>query len=178
MSGRDPSDDDMELFRSAIGEVERLRNDRAHHAAPRPHPVPRKHLEDQRAVLEESLHGGPEPGELETGDELHYARPGLQHRLLRRLRRGQFSVGAELDLHGLTAAEAHTALRDFLKSCRERDVRCVRIIHGKGLRSPNGRPVLKGKLDRWLRLREEVVAFCSARPVDGGTGAVYVLLRG
>jgi DNA-nicking Smr family endonuclease len=116
--------------------------------------------------------------EVETGDELIYLRPGIGSGVLRKLRRGQFSVGAELDLHGKTVSEARDALALFLKESQTFGIRCVRIIHGKGLGSRHGRPVIKGKLDRWLRMRDEVIAFSSARPIDGGTGAVYVLLRG
>lgn len=171
------SEDDIALFRESVGPISRVRHDRVHPHRQRPHPVPRQRLADEQQVLRDSLNGAPEPAESETGEELTYVRPGLQHRLLRKLRRGQFSIGAELDLHGMTAHAAHEALAGFLRECRARDLRGVRIIHGKGLRSRHGRPVLKGKLDRWLRQRDEVVAFCSARPVDGGTGAVYVLLK-
>jgi DNA-nicking Smr family endonuclease len=86
-------------------------------------------------------------------------------------------VAAELDLHGMTSELARSALREFMAECRRRDHRCVRIIHGKGRGSSNRGPVLKGKVNRWLRQRDDVLAFCSARPVDGGTGALYVLLR-
>jgi DNA-nicking Smr family endonuclease len=106
-----------------------------------------------------------------------FLRPGVQRRLLTRLRRGHFSIEAELDLHGMTTAVAHHELGQFLRHAKIRGIRCVRIIHGKGLRSPNGRSVLKAKVERWLRLRDEIVAFTSARPVDGGTGAIYVLLK-
>ena len=104
-------------------------------------------------------------------------RPGLQHKIVRRLRRGQISMEGTLDLHGNTVAQAHSALNQFLAECRARGVRGIRIIHGKGLGSADGRAVIKTKVDGWLRHRNEVAAFCSARPVDGGTGAVYVLLR-
>lgn len=171
------SDEDIALFREAVGPVVRVEHDRVQVRRQRPRPHPRQTLADRKRVLEESLLGFPDFDEAETGEELLFVRPGLQHRLLRKLRRGQFSIGAELDLHGMTAACAQAALAEFLKDCRARRIRGVRIIHGKGLRSPQGRPVLKGKLDRWLRMRDEVVAFCSARSVDGGTGAVYVLLK-
>lgn len=171
------SSDDIELFRSSVGPVQRLRQDRVHARARRPQPLPRQTLEEARQVLHDAVAGQPGFEELETGDELWFVRPGTQHRLLRKLRRGHFSIGAELDLHGMTVAEARETLTGFLKECHRRGVRAVRIVHGKGRRSPHGRPVLKGKLDRWLRLREDVVAFASARAVDGGTGAVYVLLK-
>lgn len=171
------SDEDMALFREAVGPVAPLVQDRVAPRRARPRAHPRQTLAERRQVLDDALAGAPAPGELETGDELVYVRPGAQHRLLRKLRRGQFSIGAELDLHGLSAASAHTVLSDFLRDCRRRHVHAVRIVHGKGRRSPRGQPVLKGKLDRWLRMRDDVVAFCSARAVDGGTGAVYVLLQ-
>jgi DNA-nicking Smr family endonuclease len=96
---------------------------------------------------------------------------------LRKLRRGQYAVEAELDLHGLTRHVAHAALRQFLNDCVLRGLRCVRVIHGKGLRSGPSGPVLKEGVDHWLRKLDNVAAFASARPVDGGTGALYVLLR-
>jgi len=86
-------------------------------------------------------------------------------------------VEAQLDLHGLTAAQARAALATFLRDCRIHGLRCVRIIHGKGRGSHNRQPVLKGKVNHWLRQRDEVLAFCTARPVDGGGGAVYTLLK-
>ncbi len=115
--------------------------------------------------------------ELETGDELLFARPGLQNKVLRQLRRGQISVTAQLDLHGMNAPLARKALAAFLNRCQAEDHRCVRIIHGKGLNSEHKQPVLKQKLNIWLRLRDDVLAFCSAPRVDGGTGAAYVLLK-
>jgi len=176
-SDRHLTDDDIALFREAVGPVTRIRHERVHTRAGQPRPLPRQTLADHEQVLRDSVSGYPEFVETETGEELLFARPGLQHRLLRKLRRGQFSIGAELDLHGMNVARAREALAEFLRECRLRNVRGVRIIHGKGRGSRGGRPVLKNQVDRWLRMRDEVVAFCSARPVDGGTGAVYVLLK-
>jgi DNA-nicking Smr family endonuclease len=118
-----------------------------------------------------------DPAEIETGEEMLFMRSGLQHGLMRKLRRGQFAIGAELDLHGLTVALAREALAGFLSACQAANVRCVRIVHGKGRSSPGKRPVLKGRLHGWLQHIDDVLAFCSARPCDGGTGAIYVLLR-
>ena len=101
----------------------------------------------------------------------------MQQAILRKLRRGQFQVGAALDLHGMTVATARDALAAFLQHARRDSLGCVRIIHGKGKRSHHRGPVLKQKINHWLRQRDEVLAFCSARPMDGGTGAIYVLLR-
>lgn len=173
-------DADLELFRAAMRQVRPLNVDESPNTdSPRPAPVPLQRLADERAVVQALLL----PGDgvsipfNETGEELVYLRAGLQRRVLRRLRRGYYRVTAELDLHGMTATTAHQALTRFLSHCRRRDYRCVRIVHGKGRRSSNRGPILKGKVDRWLRQRAEVLAFCSARPVDGGTGALYVLLQ-
>ncbi|MCS4503221.1 putative DNA endonuclease SmrA [wastewater metagenome] len=172
-------DSDPTLFREAMRDVRPLKDDGRHDAAaPRPRPVPRQRLADNSRVMAELLRPPQDDTDLgpERGEALSYLRDDIDRRVLRRLRRGRFVIQAELDLHGMVAADAVGALRDFLQECRERDVRCVRIIHGKGRRSGNDGPVLKGKVDRWLRQRDDVLAFCSARRVDGGTGAVYALL--
>jgi DNA-nicking Smr family endonuclease len=96
---------------------------------------------------------------------------------MRKLRRGQFIVGAELDLHGMTVPVAHRALNEFLARCLTTDTRCVRVIHGKGLSTPDRSPVLKSRVNNWLQQHGDVLAYCSARAHDGGTGAVYVLLK-
>jgi DNA-nicking Smr family endonuclease len=115
--------------------------------------------------------------EIETGDFLEFARPGVQQRLMHDLRRGYLEIGAELDLHGLTVRYAREELSRFLAACHERGIRCARIIHGKGYGSEKRQPVLKQKLNLWLRQRDDVLAFTSAPRHDGGTGAAYVLLR-
>lgn len=174
---RKPSQADIELFRQAVGPVTPLPHDKAEPHRSTPPPEPNFTRRDEAQVLEDLLSDGFEPADLETGEELWFVRPGLQHNLLRKLRRGQFSVGAELDLHGHTVAAARGAISEFLHRCSAAQIRCVRIIHGKGRGSRQRLPVLKHKVNNWLRQRDEVLAFCSARPVDGGTGAVYVLLR-
>jgi DNA-nicking Smr family endonuclease len=176
MSKRVPPQE-AELFRTAVGEVRRLEHDRVEPPARRPPPIPQQRLRDEAAVVRDMLSDPLDPAELETGEELSFARPGLQHTVLRKLRRGQYSVEKELDLHGLTVEEARQALAAFLHHCTAGRLRCVRIIHGKGNSSFNKQPVLKGRVNHWLRHRSEILAFCSARPVDGGTGALYVLLR-
>ena len=118
-----------------------------------------------------------EPSELEYNAELLFSRSGLQHNVLRKLRRGQYNITAELDLHGLRVEEARQALSQFLYHCHLQKKQCVHIIHGKGYGSHRNKPVLKSKVNHWLRQRDEVLAFCSARPVDGGTGAIYLLLK-
>jgi len=121
--------------------------------------------------------GIPDTTIIETGDELHYKRPGVQNRVLKKLRRGEYRIEAELDLHGLIADEAKKVTARFLANARTRRKRCVRIIHGKGLGSKGGTPVIKQKINFWLSHRDDILAFCSALPRDGGTGAVYVLLK-
>jgi DNA-nicking Smr family endonuclease len=117
-----------------------------------------------------------EPVESAAGDELSFVRPGVQHAQIRKLRKGHYAIRGELDMHGLTTAQARRQLVAFLHDSRMRGARCVRIIHGKGYNSPNRQPILKSKLNVWLRQCDEVLAFCSAPPGDGGTGAAYVLL--
>lgn len=174
---RHPSPEDTELFRRQVGPVRPVDHDRIEPAPRRPAPEPRMTREDEQRVLQDMLSDEYDPARLETGEELLFARPGLQHKVLRKLRRGQFSIQAELDLHGMTVPLAREALAVFVKRCREGRHRCVRIVHGKGLGSSHKGPVLKALVDRWLRQRDEVLAFCSALPRDGGTGAVYVLLK-
>lgn len=173
-------DPDTALFRAAMDDVRPLRDRQKADLRRRPPPpIPGQRHADDRAVLRELASGEQDDNPLgvELGEALAFARPGLQRRTLRRLRRGEFSIMAELDLHGHTVDSARRLLSDFLIECQRRHLGCVRVIHGKGKRSSNNGPVLKGQVDRWLRQRDDVLAFCSARPVDGGTGALYVLLR-
>ncbi|HEX9853501.1 MAG TPA: Smr/MutS family protein [Woeseiaceae bacterium] len=131
---------------------------------------------DEREVLRESLDHAPQTAESMSGEGLRFQRPEVGRRTFRKLARGGYSVQAELDLHGMTAAEAGVALREFVNDCCVHGLSCVRIIHGKGLGSGSRGPILKRKVDASLRNWEQVLAFVSARQADGGTGAVYVLL--
>lgn len=169
--------DDFGLFRALMGEVRPLAHDRVEPEGTRPPPRPTQLEADEARALDDSLSDHFDPSELQPGDMLCFQRPGVKNTVFRKLRRGEYRVGAELDLHGMTVPVARAALVEFLADCRRHQDRCVRIIHGKGLRSSNEGPVLKSMVNRWLRQRDEVLAFCSARPVDGGTGAVYVLLK-
>jgi DNA-nicking Smr family endonuclease len=174
-----PSHDSAE-FQEAMRDVVPLaRATRVEQRNPRPEPVPTQRMRDERRALDESLRdfAHPDLGRA-TGEELVYVRAGVPMQVLKNLRRGHWVVQDEFDLHGLTAAQARAATADFLAECAQRGTRCVRIIHGKGLRSPNREPVLKRKLARWLMLWDEVLAYCEARASDGGSGAVIVLLRG
>jgi DNA-nicking Smr family endonuclease len=175
-SDTDDTDDTGELFRKATRDVKRLPTKTAVVSKPKPKPLARFTRADNRAVLQESLEPNTDPALLETGDEISYRRSGIPDAVLRKLRRGHFSVDAEIDLHGLTSPQARNALREFISYELTRGARCVRVIHGKGLRSGPRGPVLKNVVNVWLRRAEVVLAFGSARPLDGGSGAVYVLL--
>jgi DNA-nicking Smr family endonuclease len=177
------ADDDIDL-REAFSDVTRLppRN-RVAPARARPLPHARLRMEDEREALELSKYGAePAPHSWDIGQELDveqtFLRRGLGRDILVKLRRGHWVVQAVIDLHGMTTTEAHDALGDFLLDARNRGVRCVRVIHGKGLTSPNREPVLKGKVRRWLAQWDDVLAYCEAVRHAGGSGAVVVLLRG
>lgn len=114
---------------------------------------------------------------LTGGEALSFQRAGVRAQVMRRLRRGLYPIDDELDLHGLSQSAARNELADFIARSRDRGCRCVRIIHGKGYRSGARGPVLKTAVNHWLRLHLDVLAFVSARAIDGGTGAIYVLLR-
>lgn len=178
MAGDDDSidPDERELFREAMREVRPIESGRRAPDGPRPAPYPAQRDADEAAARAALASGALDDPEEDLGEELFHAMPGLQKRVLRRLRRGQYAIEAELDLHGMTRAQAGNALAGFLHNAHERRLGCVRIIHGKGRRSSNEGPVLKPAVAGWLRRRREVLAFCSARPVDGGSGALYVLL--
>lgn len=169
-------DDDMALFKAAMQDVKPIQNDKVDTELPRPKPRARFRESDEQAVIEELLSHAIDAGELETGEHLSYISLGVQQQVLRKLRRGQYSIGRVLDLHGHNTDEAYVAVHNFLNDCGKDHMTSVRIIHGKGNRSAQG-PVLKRKLGSWLRRRKDVLAYCSARPNDGGTGAVYVLLK-
>jgi DNA-nicking Smr family endonuclease len=168
--------DEAALFRETVGDVKPVSNRRKRLQSPAPKPHARFTEADHRAVLEESMAAGPDPGDMETGEELVFQRPNVSRKVMRQLRRGNYARQREIDLHGLTADEAHTELHTFIKGCAASGMRCVRVVHGKGLGSGPRGPVLKAGVNRWLAQWQEVAAFCSAQPADGGTGAVYVLL--
>jgi len=170
---------DDEEFARAVADVRPLKASRrtAPSKSPAP-PVPVQSLLDERAALAESIERPLTPEEaLESGEELVYLREGLSRVALRRLRRGHWVVQAGLDLHGMNRIEAAEHVARFLHDAVQRGLRCVRIVHGKGLGSINREPVLKHKLRRWLAIRDEVLAYCQAPAHEGGSGAVLVLLK-
>lgn len=170
-----PNEDEAALFRDAIGPVRRLPEAATPASRPRPEPRPRMAERDEREARGE-FHAMLEEGGLEAGDSLRYRRDEVSPRILRRLARGQYAVQDELDLHSADSAQAEAWLKRFLAEARAGGSACVRIVHGKG-RHGEGLPALKNLVDRLLRRRADVLAFHSAPPAQGGTGAVLVLLR-
>ncbi|SDY10922.1 DNA-nicking endonuclease, Smr domain [Collimonas sp. OK242] len=171
---------DADIFRSSIGNVKPLTvPPKFTPSVPRPLPIARQHLADEQAALQESLSDDFTIETLLHSDEsLSFARNGIGPDVMRKLRRGHWTIQQQLDLHGLRRDEAREALAEFLRLAAKRGWRCVRIIHGKGLGSVNKEPVLKSKVRNWLVQKEEVLAFCQATAAEGGSGALLVLLRG
>jgi DNA-nicking Smr family endonuclease len=169
---------------TAFADVTRLPpSRRVRHAPQHPAPIAMQRLADERDALLASKYGAePAPQTWDIGQEIEgeqtFVRRGLGSDVLAKLRRGHWSVQSELDLHGHTSLEARDTLADFLDEARQRGYRCVRVVHGKGLTSPNREPVLKGKVRRWLSHWDDVLAYCEAPQHAGGGGAVLILLRG
>jgi DNA-nicking Smr family endonuclease len=171
-----PTAEEIEEFQRSIGPVKKLHHDKTVPVRQPPPPRPRTTVEPEKYDSFDHLSDSIADEPVSAGDSLFFARPGLQQRQLQRLRRGQLAVGAELDLHGMTAAEARKALGEFIALCLDQHIRSVHIIHGKGYGAGKA-PVLKNRLNAWLRQHHDVLAFSSAQLRDGGTGALYVLLR-
>ncbi|MEO6407573.1 MAG: Smr/MutS family protein [Burkholderiaceae bacterium] len=170
---------ERELFARSVGRVADLRK-----SAPpllartQPAPIPRQRQRDEAAVLVESISDGIDAiSLLETDATLSFRRAGIDADVVRRLRRGQWAIQAQLDLHGLRRDGAREQLLDFLRDAGAQGLRCVRIVHGKGNGSPGREPVLKAKVRHWLQQKSEVMAYAQARACDGGHGALIVLLR-
>jgi len=170
-------EDEMALFQAAMRDVAPLPVvDKVIHRDSQVTPVPQKKIHSEPILAEDSL-SDHIALEIEAGDEWSYARPGLSRQTLRRLRRGYWGIQDNLDLHGYTSDKARQELVAFLDACTRNKYRCVRVIHGKGLSSKNREPVLKIRIGNWLMQRGEVLAFCQAKPEDGGGGAILILLK-
>ncbi|GAA5159338.1 Smr/MutS family protein [Viridibacterium curvum] len=171
------SSEDQALARALQG-VKPIQTDRVVKETPKPRPLPIQHERDEQAALAESIYA-PTPLDLvlEGGDELHYLKEGMPRSMLRDLRRGRWVVEAELDLHGANRDQARDILAAAFAQWRKQDIRCVRIIHGKGLGSPGKEPVLKKLVAGWLTNYADVLAYAQARVHDGGAGALLVLMR-
>jgi DNA-nicking Smr family endonuclease len=171
------SDEDLRLFAEAVGPVRQIQSQERADERPRPAPEPRQFLLDEARVTDELMHSTIDPADVEVGEELSYLKDGLSPRVLRRLKRGHFSIADEIDLHQMTTDVARVAVKEFLDHSRDHGNLCVKIIHGKGLRSRAEGPVIKRLVDGLLRRRGDVLAFASAKPAEGGTGAVVVLMK-
>ncbi len=179
-----PPDDDTDklsaadLFRQAVGDVKPVDNDRVADKRKPPPPRPRQFELDEQQVMHDAMTDPRDPEDIDSGEHLYWARSGVQRRVMRKLRNGYYSVQETLDLHGLTVNEARETMQLFVTSAtRSHGSCCVRIIHGKGRKTMTDAPVLKPFTASWLRQRKDVLAYTSAKPAHGGTGAVYVLLR-
>jgi DNA-nicking Smr family endonuclease len=172
------SEDDDNLFQRLMSDAKPLRaEERVPHARRKPQPKARFRRADEKSALTESLDVSIDAMEESSGESLRFQRASVGRTTMRMLTRGSYAIQAEIDLHGMTLAEAKPRLEKFVARCARNNKLCIRIVHGKGLGSGERGPVLKRAVDRWLRKWDAVLAFVSARQVDGGTGAVYVLLR-
>lgn len=170
---------DRDLFLQAAGKVQPLAvpaKAPLRHEKPRPVPIQRQR--DEEAALQETLSDEFDASTLlETDEHLSYRRPGIGPDVTRKLRRGDWAIQRQLDLHGLRTEDARVALGQFIREAQKQGLRCVRVVHGKGLGSPGKTPVLKGRVQSWLAQKKEVLAFVQARPAEGGAGALVVLLQ-
>ncbi len=170
---------ERQLFSRSVGAVTALRrtNHKRHEPA-LPEPLPLQHWLDEARVLVEAMSDEFDVTTLlDTDDQLSFRRPGIGTDVTARLRAGHWSIQRQLDLHGLRVEEAREVLGAFIRRAHKAGLRCVRIVHGKGLGSPGKEPVLKGRVQRWLVQKNEVLAFVQARPAEGGAGALVVLLQ-
>ena len=170
---------ERQLFSLSVGAITPLRSRNLIDTAPAPiPPLPMQHWLDEERVLRESISDDFDVSTLlDTDDQLSFRRPGIGVEITRRLRSGHWSIQRQLDLHGLRTDEAREALGQFIRNAHKNGMRCVRVVHGKGLGSPGKSPVLKSRVQRWLVQKKEVLAFVQARPMDGGAGALLVLLQ-
>ena len=173
------ADAERNLFQRAAGKVEPLRqHGRVHHPPEPVAPVAGQRQLDDRRVLKEAISDEFDASTLlEVDEAMSFRRPGVGIDVARKLRRGEWSIQAEIDLHGHRTDDAREALAAFLREAVRQGLRCVRVVHGKGLGSPGKTPVLKGKVHSWLVQKNEVLAFVQARADEGGAGAVVVLLK-
>lgn len=167
------------LFQAAIGKVQPLEQQpRAHLKAAAPPPIPKQQMLDEEAAVRESVSDEMDiTSLLDTDADLSYRRPGVGPDVPQKLRRGVWSIQAQVDLHGLRTDDAREALGKFIRTAHKQGIRCIRVVHGKGLGSPGKAPVLKDKVRRWLVQKAEVLCFVQAPPMQGGKGALLVLLQ-
>lgn len=170
---------DRDLFLQAAGKVQTLAVPaKAALKTEKPQPLPIQRQRDEEAALQEAISDAFDASTLlEVDEHLSYRRPGIGPDVVRKLRRGDWAIQRQLDLHGLRTEDARVALGQFIREAQKQGLRCVRVVHGKGLGSPGKTPVLKGRVQSWLAQKKEVLAFVQARPAEGGAGALVVLLQ-
>jgi DNA-nicking Smr family endonuclease len=170
---------ERDLFRLAAGPVQPLATKgQATLQTAKPQPLPLQRQRDEQAALAEALSDEFDASTLlDTDESLSFRRPGIGPDVTRKLRRGDWAIQAQIDLHGLRSDEAREQLAQFIREAHKQGLRCVRVVHGKGLGSPGKTPVLKGRVQGWLAQKKEVLAFVQARPMEGGAGALVVLLQ-
>ena len=169
---------DKDLFVRAAGAVKPLPDKRKlHHKVEPKIPPAMQYQRDEKAVLKEAISDEFDVSTLlECDEHLSFRRPGIGPDVTRKLRRGDWSIQRQIDLHGLRRDDAREALSIFIREAHKQGIRCVRVVHGKGLGSPGKAPVLKSRVHSWLVQKNEVLAFVQAKPADGGAGALVVLL--
>lgn len=167
------------LFHATIGDVKPLEQEpRAQLKGDAPPPIPKQQMLDDQAAVRESVSDDVDiTSLLDTDADLSYRRPGVGPDVPQKLRRGVWSIQAQVDLHGLRSDAAREALGKFIRNAHKQGIRCIRVVHGKGLGSPGKAPVLKDKVRRWLVQKAEVLCFVQAPPMQGGKGALLVLLQ-
>ena len=168
---------EVDFFKEAMSDVTPLANDKAFHHVIKPKSKPLKIDDTEEFFINDPLSDELEIKEVDSSEILSFCRTGIQKSVFRKLRGGSYQISDELDLHGLTLKQAKKILVYYLQEAVQFEGCCVRIIHGKGHRSGNNKPVLKTHVNHWLSEHERVLAFHSTKPRDGGAGAVYVLLK-
>ena len=179
MSDNDKSNkaNPTESFADLMSSTKRLKSDRVAPYRKKIEPIAHQRIADDQRVMEELLESSDEETNFFSGDELKFLRDGYPPHILKKLRRGDYSIQEELDLHGLFADEAKSLVHGFINECARENITAVRIVHGKGLHSRDKKPVLKNLILGWLKKNQFVIAVCSTPANDGSTGAVYVLIN-
>jgi DNA-nicking Smr family endonuclease len=175
--GKHNNSEGAALFRGAVSDAQPLTSRARHTPKDKPVAKARPHRKEPQLPIKQVPGNAAEPPETEPEDSMSFQRSNITRKIMRDLRRGKYPIQEEIDLHGCTRAEAKTLLEQFIMEAAQHGLSCIRVIHGKGMRSGSEGPVLKSAVNRWLRTWDPVAAFCLARPSDGGSGAVYVLLR-
>ncbi len=172
------TDEDFSTFQDAIKGVKPLKNDRIDLYA---HPKNTRPFRDNNRYNDEAqqtpLSDERESPDVSGEEFLFFARTGMQFKTQKQLRQGKIIIDDHLDLHGYTIAEARETLLEFIQFAQKQQIRCIRLVHGKGYRNSSNKPVLKNKVNSWLRQHPDVLAFSSAQPKDGGTGAMYIIIK-